>query len=464
MPEGLATDFTERPITDTPSTKDTAPRNERRWRRLPLPALPLSRRRALALILLLLLLPAAFVAGRRCWALRELRIARSLMDRYHQDDAHPHLEACLRYWPDNAEAQLLLARAARRANVLDRAEKYLDQFEQAHGPTEELALERILQAAASGEIDKVRKYCEELVEQNSPATSLILEALAQGCFRLYRLRDGDAVLHAWFEREPDNTQALLFQAGLWTLLLHHSKAIATYERLLELDPDHHTGRFRLALVMMEDRLYEAAAPHLELLRVRQPDNLAVNVQLARCRDFLGDQQEAERLLEEVLAREPHFSHALSERGRLALRQGQAVRAEECLREAFAQEPGNHELLYQLILALEHNGKEEEAAAGSQRLEQLKNDLKRLEMMVIHDMQARPNDPVLHCEFAQIQLRLGHEEEAIPWLHRVLHEQPSHVAARWILAEYYEKTGDEKEAAYHRRFLKTKPVVPNISKK
>jgi tetratricopeptide (TPR) repeat protein len=425
----------------------------------------LNRRRLLAFgILLLLLLPGAILLGKRCWALHHLRVGRALLERYHQHEARPHLEASLRLWPDNAQALLLLARASRQAEILDVADEYLETYRRIHGQTEELSQEQVFQAAARGDVDKVRRYCQNMVREDSPAAPLALEAMVQGYLRLFRLTEGYSVLQTWQERQPENTQALLYEAGLRTLLLQHTKSVALYQRILELDPEHDVARGRLALVLLEDRKYEEALPHLESLRRRQSDNLATTVQLARCLDFLGNQAEAERLLEEVLTREPHFSQALAERGRLALREGQNDLAEACLRAALEQEPGNHELLYQVILCLDRNGKTDEAQVGRQLLEKLKTNLKRIEAIANKEMQKKPHDPDLQYELALALLSVGKEGEALLWLQRALQEKPSHVPARWTLAEYYDQIGDKEQAAYHRRFLKTKPAVPNTSKK
>lgn len=417
----------------------------------------LSWRRLLGLsILLLLLLPVMVLLGRHCWALHQLRTGRALLERYHQNEARPYLEACLRIWPDDAQTLLLLARAARRAGALDHAGEYLQHYEKVHGQTEDLAREQIFQTAAKGEVDKVRKYCQRLVREDDPASELALEAMVQGCFRIFRMSEGRTILQTWLKWQPDNTQALLYQGGVWTLLPNHPKAVATYERLLKLDPEHDDARMKLALVLMEDRLYTAAAPHLEIIVRRQPNNLTAATQLARCRDFLGQEGESEQLLEQVLRREPHFSHALAEWGCIAMRQDRGVLAEACLREALTQEPGNHELLYQLILCLEKNGKTDEAENKRRLLNQLKADLKRLEEIAMTELPTRPHDLDLQYEFAVTLLRAGKDEEGVEWLHRVLQAKPSHLPSRRALAEFYQRIGDEEQAAYHRHFLAAKP--------
>jgi predicted Zn-dependent protease len=215
---------------------------------------------------------------------------------------------------------------------------------------------------------------------------------------------------------------------------------------------------RLASLLMELLKYAEALPHLEQLKRRQPDNLAAAVLLVRCLDHLGRQDEAVSLLEEVLARQPHFPPALGERGRLALAQAEPARAEVWLREALAQEPGNQQLRYQLVQCLFQAGRGEEAEAERRGLERLSVDLKRLEKITTVEMQQRPHDPALDHELALLLFKQGHGEEAVQWLQRALKVNPSYVPAHQALAGYYQQVGDQERLAFHRRFLPAQPAT------
>src|ERR1700688_966425 len=71
------------------------------------------RRWLLILILLAALGGAGALAGPPLYAWYQLAARRSAVERFHPDDAIPHLDACLAVWPGNVEAHLLSARAAR---------------------------------------------------------------------------------------------------------------------------------------------------------------------------------------------------------------------------------------------------------------------------------------------------------------------------------------------------------------
>jgi tetratricopeptide (TPR) repeat protein len=409
----------------------------------------------LTLLFLLLLLAGAFLLGKPLLAQHHLRAARTLLDRYHSSEARPHLEACLRLQPENKEALLLLARASRRDDLLDAAAGYLDEYKQRHGQTEAWVFEQILQSAARGESEKVGQYCRTMVEEENPDAPLILEAMTQGYFRMYRLTEGFGTLQTWLERRPDDTLALLYQAGLYTVLLNRSEAVATYGRILELDPDYDVARLRLAMVLMDDQKSAQAVSHLRYVRQRQPENPMVGVQLARCLYALGQGDDAKQLLDEVLRQQPAFSPALAERGLIALyHEGTVDAAEAWLREALARDPTDHQSLYNLAVCQLRKGNTTGGEETTQVMKKLEADVHRLQTILTTDLAQKPHHPRLHTELGQVLLDLGQVEPAMQWLNRTLEKDPGFVPAHRALAQYYERIGDREQAALHRRFLPT----------
>jgi Tfp pilus assembly protein PilF len=410
-------------------------------------------RRLLAVGFILLLLPLLGIpAGRRLFAMRHLKIGRELLERYHVVEARPHLEACLRLWPNNDEVLLLLSRTERRAEDLAAAERYLKQYQRLHGRTNASFQETIFHNAAKGDTDAVARRCWKIVQENGDAASLAFEAMVQGYLRNYRLVEGHAALQSWLNRQPDNTQALLFLAGLRALVGQHPAAEQIYSRIMELDPEHSPARARLALIWMEYRKYAEAMPLLQQLRQQTPDNSNVLVCLARCLDHTGQQDEAEKLLDEVLAQHPDFGPALGDRGRMALHQGRLVEAETWLREAAAQEPYDCELRYQLVQCLFKNGKHAEAEVESQHFKRIEANARRLEIIGTHELPQRPDDSALHLELGRLLLEQGQTEQALHWLNRVLRADPGSIAAHRVLANYFQHIGDTEKAAFHQRFL------------
>jgi predicted Zn-dependent protease len=409
------------------------------------------------------------MAGGYLWASYHLRVARAALERYHNSEAISHLNDCLKVRPRDSEALLLAARAARRTNNLDEADRLLDRYQAVRGKDDEdLFLERVLVRVQRGELDSVSNYCQSMIEQDHPATILILEALTRGCLRMYRPQAAESSLNEWLKRQPDNAEALCLQGQVYDLEMRMHDAIASFRRALTVDPELDEARLRLCTILMQLGLAEEAEPHLEYLCQRFPENPMLQVHLARSRDRQGKPEEAEKLLDAVLARHPNFAPALGERGKLAQRAGQTEEAERLLRRAAQLEPGDYQANYQLSLCLEKNGKADEARKVSEHLEQIMNDMKEIQDIAAVKMQRSPHDPELHYKIGVISLRAGSPEEGLRWLNSALKEDPSYAPAHQALANYYQRRGDSSRAAQHRLKAGTKqagsPAAPTVEGK
>lgn len=404
-----------------------------------------------AAALFLLIAVGAGMAGAYLWAAYHLRSAREALERYHTNEALPHLQASLIVWPSDPETLFLAARAARRMGEFDRADHYLDKYQVLRGKdAEDLFIERVLVSAERGEVDPVSRFCQALVEQDHPATPLILEALAKGYLRRARPRDAERALNEWLKRQPGNLQAILIRGQMYDEDMRHHDAITDYRRVLGVDPEMEEARLCLCESLMHLGLTNEALPHLEYLSQRRPNNPKIQLYLARCYDRMERLGEAEQILTALLDRHPDYGPALAERGKLALRAGRTSEAEQWLRQAVEREPGDVLAHYQLALCLEMNGKSEEAQRVRARLEEVEGDMRRIQDISRDKMQQSPHDPDLHYELGVIALRYGLVESGLLWLHRALKEDPNHAPTHKVLMDYYHRTRDFARAAEHRR--------------
>jgi Flp pilus assembly protein TadD len=407
--------------------------------------------RYLAVLFLLGLIGlGGWLAWQVCAVEYHIAAAASSARRYHNLQAQHHLDRCLALRPHEPRALLLAARVAWRLGSFDLSERLLDQYQEARGGDDDHALEHVLLRAARGDVAEVEAYCRARIEEDHPAAGLVHEAVAAGLVRRYRLREADDALRAWQQREPDNTQALLQAGNLCELRLQLPEALERYRRAVELDPARDEARLRLVGVLVHNNSGQEALPHAEYLRRCLPDNPRVHLLLAQCQALLGRQDEAARTLDELLRRWPHHGPALGERGKLALRDGDAVRAEALLREALARDPASTTTRHLLAQALRRNGKEEQARAEEDRLAQMNEDEDRIQKIALVEMQQRPNDPALCAEVGVISLRAGAVSEGLRWLRRALEIDPGNAAAHRALEDHYQRAGNATLAARHRR--------------
>jgi predicted Zn-dependent protease len=268
----------------------------------------------------------------------------------------------------------------------------------------------------------------------------------------YRLPEAHRLLQHWRQAQPDNPQTFFVQGEIYDCEVLASEAITCYQQVLQIDPQHEEARLKLTAALLEQRAFADAVPHLEHLRQHQPDNLQVSVRLASCRAFLGQQDEAVRLLEDVLSRQPDFAPALAERGKIALAGEEYAAAENWLRQAVVRNSSDRSARYSLVQCLRRLGREEEAQRQEQQLHRLEADLKRVGTIATRDMYRTPHNAALHCELGVLFLRNGLVEQGLHWLKSAVQQDARYTPAHQALADYYQRVGNSAQAEQHRSFV------------
>jgi tetratricopeptide (TPR) repeat protein len=401
-----------------------------------------------------LLVLGAYFAGRNFWAWYHFRAAQQAQERREFAQASAHLSHCLKIWPESAAAHILAARIARQSGRYEEAKQYLESCRQLEGWSEDGVLEECLLRAQRGDLARAG-YLHYAIEHNHPDSVLILEALAQGYMRAYRLPEALRCLDLLLERQPNHSQAFVWQGTIWDRLQDPAQARASYQKAVDGDPENDEARLLLAQILYSKGQPAEAAEHLEYLRERQPENPAVLRGLASCRRKLGQHEEARKLLDALLARYPREPAILAERGWLEQDQGQVAEAAKWFRQSLDIAPHGQETNFALYSCLIQLGKKDEAEKYLKEAERIQGDFRRL-AQVVADLVQSPHDASLRHEAGVILLRNGKEEEALGCLASALSEDPSHRPTHHVLADYYQRVGNQPRADYH-RFLSITPL-------
>jgi Tfp pilus assembly protein PilF len=398
-------------------------------------------------ILLALLILAALGIGCHFWAYWEYRAGERANARHDFADAQRHFERCLNFWFLSTDTHLSAARAARRAGNLKEAETHLFESGATAGQNEKLDLEfKLLRVQQGGAVDEA---LVKLLDQNHPDSVVILEVVTPAYLEAYQLSSALECIRRWLEREPNSLAAWQYRAQVYERLQASTELLANYRKILELDPENDEIRLQYARHLNQQRQYQEALEEYEHLRSRLGDTPPVLARMASCLNALNRPEEARRLLEQVLSQEPHNGLALSERGHLALEYDSPAEAEAWLRLAAAECPTERTVLYNLFQCLQRIGKQQEAAQIQAKLTALDLDLVQLRE-ALQQVVKTPHDPEPRYKAGMILLRNGKERDGLHWLASALVENPRHVDTHWALAEYYERSGDRKRAAQHRK--------------
>lgn len=405
-------------------------------------------------VLAALLGGAGYRGGWYLWARSDYRAAREAVDRHAWREARQHLEASLRSRPDNPDAHLLAARAARRLELLDEAEEHLGACERLQGgETQGTRVERALLRVHRGDLAGAEDFLRACVARDDPDAVEILDILSAALILNYRVAEAHRCLDDLLRRQPDHFDALVRRGWTAQSQSWYPLAAESLQKALDLRPDADNVRLSLAEIQVVLGRFSDAQGHFERLRERQPDNPSVLFGLARCLAGTGQKEQAVELLDRLLAEHPDDWKALGERGWLSVQLDRPAEGEPYLRRAEALAPPDLPLLIRLSDCLSLIGKQDEAREYRNKADRLKADIQRAGQLGDLIREKSPDDPDLRHELACILLRLGKQQDALHWFRTALDKNPKHRATHESLAAFYEKVGAFDQAAYHRRFLR-----------
>jgi tetratricopeptide (TPR) repeat protein len=289
-----------------------------------------------------------------------------------------------------------------------------------------------------------------LIDNDHPGTFLVLEALIKGLLRQFRIAEMAFFLDQWMKRDSANLQRLYLHGRMLEALSAFREAHADLAAVLKVDPERNDVRFHLAICLQELPEPADAEKELEYLRQRQPDHPEILVRLARAHLDLGRPEPAKELLDKVLASRPRYAAALLIRGRLGFCTGDFAAAEQDLRDAERESPGDYQVAYLLYQVLARRHKKQEAQQLLPRVNQARARSRRLKEIMSCEIKKTPRNPSLYYELGTILMRTGATEAGVAWLRGALKLNPYYRPAHAALAEYYRRAGDSNQSAYHRK--------------
>jgi tetratricopeptide (TPR) repeat protein len=398
--------------------------------------------------LLVVLALAGWFAGRHWWVGCQLRAAEQAVQRYEFSEALDAFERALRVWPRDAGTHLKAARAARRADRLERAEEHL-ALSAEYGPASEIALERALLRVQQGELAELEVPLRQLITDNHPDAPLIAEALARALMRAFRNEQARALLDDLLARAPNHPDAHYWRGTLLQLINLSAAAMRDYRDAVRLAPGKTAYCVRLAEVLVQSDQAPEALPHIEELLRRTPADPAVLLAAARCLRSLGQPGRACDHLDVLLRAHPDHAEGWAERGHVESDRGNSAEAVRCLRKAVELEPNSYPIVFALAAELRGQGNGREAQAFQERAERLKSEQSRIqEILIVVGKEGK--HAALRHELGLYCLKNRDEEAAFQWFSGALRDDPSYRPAHAALADYYERKGDAGAADYHRQ--------------
>jgi tetratricopeptide (TPR) repeat protein len=425
----------------------------RRLVRLFLAPLEMIRRRPGAALALLLLLITVILSGLHCWALQEFHEAEKALNDDRLDDAAKHLSFCLTAWPWSADTHFLAARIGRMSADYPEAEAQLEQCRRLQGATARTQLEMLLLRAQRGDdVDNIGEGLLLAAENGEADKREVLEALARGYMTNMRYLPARAMLDRCIASYPNDVNALDWRGWVLERLEQQEQAAQDYQRVLELSPERHEVRMRLAMLYLDHNDPVQAEPHLLKLQKVDPNRPEMLLGLARCRFAQGDLDAARVLLDRVLAVNPQQPTALVYRGKLELQANppRLAEAESYFQRALKNAPNDpdaHNALYDSLRG--QPGREAEADAELKKYNELVVIAKRIQALQNREVEQASQRAEPAYELGRLNLELGNDDIAMHWLKTAEQRDATSKPTHFLLAELYEKKGDKEEAARQR---------------
>jgi tetratricopeptide (TPR) repeat protein len=372
---------------------------------------------------------------------------------------------------DRSEVSLLKARIARRFNDLEEMEKQLRNAIAGGGDPKEIDRERTLASAQTGQIDRVIGDIEQWMTDPGNNVADLADAYSTALQQKGRTNEAKVVLNVWIADCPSDPRPHVQWAQIAETELNPELAHQHYKLAMDKNPDyppllHSYGRFLLTQKQPAEAI-EVLQSCLEVAPAAAP---AVKTALAASHRLLGNRDIAFELLEDVIATrqreliesflrlsavpepgEPEF-----ELGKLYFDESNFQQAETYFRKASELSPDHFDAERQLGLTLQRLGRESEAAAVMERVDQKRKELADI-APYLRRINTKPEDYDARFQIAMILLRNGREQRAIEYFDGVLIDAPDHEPTHQRLFEIYSRkslteTEFSKLAVHHRQVL------------
>lgn len=399
-------------------------------------------------LVLLAILPQAY-------AWREFQKAKSLSESDQLEEATMRLSRCRSIWPwaEKTEVCILASRLARQRGDLQTAIHELRLAKKNNGDVNsDIAFEWALTQASDGNVSDIAEFLQQRVSNDPTNQRLVWEAMAEGFLAVYRANDAYTIAQQWATKFPDDLKGLELRgrAAIQGRGRGLKLGVEDFRKVLAKEPKRSRVRHYLAITLLELGLFSEAIPEFEQLVSAEPENLDHQVRLARCFNMSSRSSEANRLIDEVLRKNPDQGMALRTRGQFALSEARHADAEKWLKKAADSLPNDYQTQFLYYQALVGNGNQLLAETQLQKAESVRKQTIQLSELKTQRLAARPFDPALYVELGEILIRTGHADQGLRWLNEALALDPNNRNAHATLAEYYERSGKTELAAPHRQ--------------
>lgn len=292
---------------------------------------------------------------------------------------------------------------------------------------------------SSGQQELAEKQMQALIKLR-PADLRYRKLLAVFYTRAHRLDDAQRTLEEAVQALPKDDEAKLTLVGFISTQRTREQGEKTLQAFIAQQPDNYDLRFGLAdLRERAGATKEALDTYNEIIRLDRtgPKGLQARDRIAAIDIAQGHDDDAHKLIDDVLAKNPRDSEALLVRGELVLKGRDPSAAIADLRAALKDSPGSVPI--ERLLARAHMANGEPALA---------------EQALRSAIDTAPTDMNVRLQLAQLYAQTGRDDQAIGLLEDSVRRDPTNVQVREALAIAYLAKHDFQAARTAADDLKT----------
>jgi tetratricopeptide (TPR) repeat protein len=292
-----------------------------------------------------------------------------------------------------------------------------------------------LRLAELGQFEEAEPLLKNAVAANANDLEAI-KALVVGYQSRSRAADGEEYLTRWCSLEPRDAEPFKRRMGLFQRMGKLPEALADADHILQLEPDNEEIQRQLILVLIQEGRYADVERRCRQELERRPEHPGYRYYEALASYKLGNLDEAQSILDELIAEQPELADPLILRAQIYRARKEDPKAIPLLRKALASNPSRNEARYELAQALLRTGEEEE---GNRVMTEF---LRRKEIeRLLYDVELQPGNLKLQARAAQALLNNGQTEEALRLARKILAADPNYPDARKLQEASPKKTGD-----------------------
>ncbi len=285
---------------------------------------------------------------------------------------------------------------------------------------------------------------------------------SQGLIRQEKYDEARDEVESLLKEDPSNVVAMGSLATVFVHLKEQQKALAIYQRMMELDPHRDTAYLGAAKILGQLDQYEAAVATVNKLLAIQPESVEAYTVLGDLALDREDYQAAEKAFRRALSLDAHSSLAASGLGNCLNRAGRLKEARDLLAEYHRKDPTSHSVTYNLAVVSERLGDQRAAMELYRQAVKLDPDhsmtwnnlgsllsrqgqTQEAIRCIAKAHQLDPDNVEATYNLGALLAQAGRPRDALPLIEQALRQRPSLVQAALMRARILEKIGRKEEA-------------------